>query len=83
LIIGLTSAASPRVHISSTCKVGQKLGVSLLLLTCPFLLCLTWLLQLVSSNFTTNTDDVKIKFHTYFSLCLSCSHHITIPILIH
>ena len=31
---GLTSAASPRVDISSTCKVGQKLGVSLPLLTC-------------------------------------------------
>jgi hypothetical protein len=29
----LTSAASPRVDISSTCKVGQKLGVSLPLLT--------------------------------------------------
>jgi hypothetical protein len=28
LITGLTSAASPRVDISSTCKVGQKLGVS-------------------------------------------------------
>ena len=27
-------AASPRVDISSTCKVGQKLGVSLPLLTC-------------------------------------------------
>ena len=25
----VTSAASPRVHISSTCKVRQKLGVSL------------------------------------------------------
>jgi len=34
LIKGLTSSASPRVDISSTCKVGQKLGVSLLLLTC-------------------------------------------------
>ena len=34
LITGLTSAASPRVDISSTCKVGQKLGVSLSLLTC-------------------------------------------------
>ena len=76
LIIGLTSAASPSVHRSSTCKVGQKLGGSLLLLTCFFLLCLSWLLQLVSSSFTTNTDDVKIKFYTYFSLCLSCSHHI-------
>ena len=31
---GLTSAASPRVDISSTCKVGEKLGVSLPLLTC-------------------------------------------------
>ena len=29
LITGLTSAASPRVGTSSTCKVGQKLGVSL------------------------------------------------------
>ena len=27
LITGLTSVASPRVDISSTCKVGQKLGV--------------------------------------------------------
>jgi hypothetical protein len=30
----LTSATSPRVDISSTCKVGQKPGVSLPLLTC-------------------------------------------------
>ena len=29
LITGLTFAASPRVDISRTCKVGQKLGVSL------------------------------------------------------
>jgi hypothetical protein len=34
LITGLTSAASPRVDISSTCKLGQKIGVSLPLLTC-------------------------------------------------
>ena len=33
LITGLTSAASPRVDIPSTCKVGQKLGVSLPLMT--------------------------------------------------
>ena len=33
-ITRLTAAASPRVDISSTCKVGQKLGVSLPLLTC-------------------------------------------------
>ena len=34
LITGLTSAASPRVDISNTCKVRQKFGVSLPLLTC-------------------------------------------------
>jgi hypothetical protein len=34
LITGLTSAPSPRVDISSTCKIGQKLGVSLPLLAC-------------------------------------------------
>jgi hypothetical protein len=34
LITGLTSAASPRVHISSIYKVGQKLEVSLPLLPC-------------------------------------------------
>jgi hypothetical protein len=35
LITGLTSALSPRVDISSTCKVGQKLGEILHLLICP------------------------------------------------
>jgi hypothetical protein len=34
VITGLTSAASPRVDISSNCKVGQKFGVSIPLLTC-------------------------------------------------
>ena len=34
MITLLTSAASPRVDISSTCKVGQKVGVPLPLLTC-------------------------------------------------
>ena len=34
LITGLTSAASPKVDISRTCKVEQKLGVSLPLLAC-------------------------------------------------
>jgi hypothetical protein len=34
LITGLTSAASPRVDISNTCKVGQKIGASVPLLTC-------------------------------------------------
>jgi hypothetical protein len=35
LITGSMSATSPRVDILSTCKFGQKLGVSLLLLTPP------------------------------------------------
>ena len=34
LITGLTSAASPKADMSSTCKSGQKLGVSLPLLIC-------------------------------------------------
>ena len=34
LITVLTSAALPKVDISSTCKVGQKLGESLPVLTC-------------------------------------------------
>ena len=34
LITKLTPAASPRVDISSTCKVGEKFGESLPLLTC-------------------------------------------------
>ena len=38
-ITGLTSAASLRVGISSTCKVGQKVGVSLPLLTCSPSVC--------------------------------------------
>jgi hypothetical protein len=34
LITGLKCTASPRVAISSSCKVGQKLGASLPPLTC-------------------------------------------------
>jgi hypothetical protein len=34
LITGLTSATSPRVEITGTCKVGQRLWLSLPLLTC-------------------------------------------------
>jgi hypothetical protein len=34
LITGLTSSSSPSMYISSTCKVGQKLGVPLPLLAC-------------------------------------------------
>ena len=35
-ITGLTSAASPRVDIPSTCRVGQKLGVPLPVDMLPF-----------------------------------------------
>jgi hypothetical protein len=35
MVTGLASVVSPRVDISSTFKVGQKLGVSLPLLRCP------------------------------------------------
>jgi hypothetical protein len=44
LIAGLTSAASSRVDISSTCNIGQKLGVSFPLLTCSPLVWPSWLL---------------------------------------
>ena len=44
LITWLTSAVSPRVEVSSTCKVGQKLGVSLALLTRSPSACPPWLL---------------------------------------
>ena len=44
LVTGLTFAASPRVDISSTCKVRQKLGVSLPLLTCSPSAWPSWLL---------------------------------------
>ena len=44
LITGLTSAATPRVDISSTCKVGLKFGVSLPLSTCYSSMWPSWLL---------------------------------------
>jgi hypothetical protein len=44
LITGLAFTASKKMHISKTCNVGQKHGVSLPLLTCSFLPCLSWLL---------------------------------------
>ena len=36
LITGLTSAASPRVDIPGTCKLGQKLGIFLSVDMLPF-----------------------------------------------
>ena len=67
LITGLTSAASPRVHISSTCKVGQKLGEILYLMICSFLPCLSWLLR---SRVRKSRRDLWITL--YNSCVLSC-----------
>ena len=61
LITGLTSAASPRVHISSTCKVGQKLGEIFYLLICSFLPCLSWLLR---SRVRKSRRDLWITLYT-------------------
>ena len=55
LITGLTSAASPRLHISSSCKVGQKLGEILYPMICFFLPCLSWLLR---SQFSKSQRDL-------------------------
>ena len=44
IITGLTSAVSSKVDISNTCKVGQKIGVSLPLLTCSPSAWPSWLL---------------------------------------
>jgi hypothetical protein len=59
-ITGLTSAASPRVHISSTCKVGQKLGVSLPLLTCSPL---AWPSRLLYRRGQKSRRDLWITLH--------------------
>ena len=57
---GLTSAASPRLDISSTCKVGQKLGVSLLLLTwCPS----TWPYRLLYRRGRKSRRDLWITLY--------------------
>ena len=53
---------SPRVHISSTCKVGQKLGVTLSLLICSFLPCLSWLLR---SRVRKSRRDLWITLYVY------------------
>jgi len=56
---------SPRVHISSTCKVGQKLGVYLSLLIRSFLLCLSWLLR---SRVRKSRRDLWITLYLSFLL---------------
>ena len=63
------TVASPRVHISSTCKVGQKLGVSLSLLICSFLPCLSWLLR---SRVRKSQRDLWIALYIY---CIEIHAH--------
>jgi hypothetical protein len=65
LITGLTSAASPRVDISSTCKVGQKLGVCLpLLIRSPS----AWPSRLLYRRGRKSRRDLRITL--YFPWCL-------------
>jgi len=74
LITGLTSSASPRVHISSSCKVGQKLGETLYPLICFFLPCLSWLLR---SQFSKSRRDLWITLYIICTNRVSMlrSHH--------
>jgi hypothetical protein len=61
-ITGLTSAASPRVYISSTCKVGQKLGVSVpLLICCPSV----WPSRLLYRRGLKSQRDLWITLYLY------------------
>ena len=60
LITGLTSAASPRVYISSSCKFGQKLGEILYPLICFFMPCLSCLLR---SQFPKSWRDLWITLY--------------------
>ena len=65
LITGLTSAASPKVHISRTCKVGQKLGEILYLLICSFLPRLSWLWR---SRIQKSRRDLGITLYNIHTL---------------
>jgi hypothetical protein len=64
LITGLTSAASPRVHISCTCKVGQKLGMSLPLLPCSPS---AWPSRLLYRRGRKSRRDLWITLYIFFS----------------
>jgi hypothetical protein len=80
LITGLTSAASPRLDISSTCKVKQKLGVSLPTLTCSPSAWPSWLLYHRGRKSLRDLRNYPVLCHSpnYFrqhilhpSLCMS------------
>ena len=65
LITVLTSASSPRVDISSTCKVGQKFGVSLPLLTCSPS---AWPTRLLYRRGQKSRRDLRITLYMYLRL---------------
>ena len=64
---GLTSSASPRVDISSTCRVGQKLGVSLPLLTCSPS---AWPSRLLYRRGRKFRRDLWITLYIYIYMCV-------------
>jgi hypothetical protein len=74
LITGLTSTASPRADISSTSKVGQKLGVSLPLLTCSPS---AWPSQLLYCRVWKSQRDlwITLYFIQTLSLATSCNYY--------
>ena len=70
LITGLASAVSPRVDTSSTCKVGQKLGVSLPLLTCSPS---AWPSRLLYRRGRKSRKDLWITLHMPYQLPCPCN----------
>ena len=71
LITGLTSAASPRVDISSTCKVGQKIGVSLPLLTCSPS---AWASRLLYLRGRKSRRDLWITLYIHYPITFQSTH---------
>ena len=64
LITGLSSAASPRVDISSTCKVRQKIGLSL-----PLLICFpsAWPSRLLYRRGRKSRSDLRITLYIWLN----------------
>jgi len=62
LDISTLGDASPRLYISSTCKIGQKLGVSLPLLTCSPS---AWPSRLLYRRGRKSRTDLRIILYSY------------------
>ena len=67
LITGLTSVVSPRMDISSTCKVEQKLGVTLPLLTCSPS---AWPSRLLYCRGWKSQRDLWITLYNQYYVCV-------------